>query len=321
MELYHSLGPDYFEFLRPASDPHMPWTALPGVALHSAFFGFCSVAVLQRALGARSLHDAKCGMLFGSFLKIVTVFMLAIPGMVAAKLYPDIAGDAAMPMLMRELLPVGISGLVLAGLVSAVMSSADAGVCAISSVVALDIYPSCTRRAVNEQRALFVGKLTAALVMVYGTFAAPYYGSLGPIYLLILKIGGFMLLPVGTCFILGRFSRRVNHQGAVATLAAGLIISLVYIVGTNLPWAGAFLPEYVLRAHFYHLYPFLFIFYTVFLYAVSLLFPPPSAEKLAVLTAGPSLAIEDTGPRPWYRSFNFWWIVFLACVATLYLVF
>jgi SSS family solute:Na+ symporter len=324
--LYASVGPEYFEFLRPADDPLLPWTALPGIALHSAFFAFCSVAVLQRALGARSVYDAKMGMLFGAFLKIVTVFMLAIPGIIAAKLYPE-AGDTAMPVLVRELLPslgfwgVVLSGLVLAGLVSAVMSSADAGVCAISSVIALDIYPSCTRRTVNEARALFVGKLAAALIMVYGTLAAPFYGKLGSIYLLILQVGGFMLLPVGTCFILGRFSRRVNSQGAVATLALGLVLSVAYIVGTKTPWGQSVMPEFLVKAHFYKVYPFFFLFYFVFLYVVSLCFPPPTREKLEVLEAGPAVQLAAETPHAWYASFNFWWCLFLACVAALYLVF
>jgi SSS family solute:Na+ symporter len=324
--LYASVGPEYFEFLRPADDALLPWTALPGIALHSAFFAFCSVAVLQRALGARSVYDAKMGMLFGAFLKIVTVFMLAVPGIIAAKLYPA-AGDTAMPVLVRELLPslgfwgVVLSGLVLAGLVSAVMSSADAGVCAISSVIALDIYPSCTRRTVNEARALFVGKLAATLIMVYGTFAAPFYGKLGSIYLLILQVGGFMLLPVGTCFILGRFSRRVNSQGAVATLALGLVLSVAYIVGAKTPWGQSFMPEFLVKAHFYKVYPFFFLFYVVFLYVVSLCFPPPTREKLEVLEAGPAVQLAPETPHAWYASFNFWWCVFLACVAAIYLVF
>jgi solute:Na+ symporter, SSS family len=324
--LYEHLGPGYFEFLRPAEDPHMPWTTLPGIALHSAFFAFCSVAVLQRALGARSVHDAKMGMLLGSFLKIVTVFMLAIPGMIAAKLYPG-AGDSAMPVLVRELLPslglfgLLLSGLVLAGLISAVMSSADAGVCAISSVIALDIYPSCSRKAVNEPRALFVGKLAAALIMVYGTFAAPYYGKLGPIYLMILQVGGFMLLPVGTCFILGRFSRRVNEQGAVATLALGLVVSVAYIVGTKTPWGQSLMPEFFVQAHFYKVYPFFFLFYVIFLYGVSLLFPAPGADKLAVLEAGPAVQLAAETSRPWYGTFKFWWFIFLGCVVALYAIF
>jgi solute:Na+ symporter, SSS family len=321
VELHRALGAEYFTFIRPASDPLMPWTALPGVALHSAFFAFCSVGVLQRALGAKNLHEAKCGMLMGAYLKVVTVFMLAIPGMIAATLYPGIAGDAAMPVLIRELLPVGLSGLVLAGLVSAVMSSADAGVCAISSVIALDIYPSVSRKAVDEAKALKVGKWAATLIMVYGTFAAPFYGSLGPIYLLVLKIGGFMLLPVGTCFILGRFSRRVNHQGAMATLSVGLAVSVVYILGTNLPGARALLPEAVVGAHFYHLYPFLFAFYAAFLYGVSLLFPAPAMEALKVLEAPANRSLEEGGQRPWYRSFNLGWWLFLGLVTLLYLVF
>ncbi len=324
--LVSTLPPDFFNFILPADHPSRPWTTLPGIALHSAFFAFCSVAVLQRALGARSVYDAKLGMLMGSYLKILTVFLLAVPGLVAARLYPD-AGDSSIPTLVRELLPslgligVILSGLVLAGLISAVMSSADAGVCAISSVIALDIYPSCTRKEVNEKRALFVGKLAATLIMFYGTFAAPYYKNLGSIYDVILQVGGFMLLPVGTCFLLGRFSRRVNNEGAVATLAAGLLLSVLYIIGTKTAWGRSWMPDFIEQAHFYKAYPFFFIFYLVFMYVVSLFFAPPTKEQLVVLETGPVVQFRPEEPRPWFQSFQFWWVMFLVIIVAIYIVF
>lgn len=319
--LYQEFGDTHFRLFLPASNSEMPWTAVvTGVALHSAIFALCSVSVLQRALGARDIRHAQLGMLFGGALKLSTLFVLAVPGIIAAKLYPGISPDSSMAVLIRDLLPVGISGLVLAGLVSAVMSSADAGVVAIGSVVALDIYPSFVRH-VDEARAVRVGRITAVAVMVFGIVVAPHIAELGQIYPLLLRITSFMALPVGTCFLLGRFVRRVNNAGAVTTLVVGLLTAALYVVFSAHPALRPLAPAWLVEAHFYHVMPFFFVGYAVLLVGVSLATTPPAAEKLAVLDAPPAAMLAAAERLPWWQTFWFWFGVFLAVLAALYVVF
>jgi SSS family solute:Na+ symporter len=221
--------------------------------------------------------------------------------------------------LIRELLPVGISGLVLAGLVSAVMSTADAGVVAIGSVVALDIYPSIVKR-VNEKRAVLVGRVAATAVMVFGIVCAPLVAQFGQIYPLLLRVSGFMLLPVGTCFLVGRFVRRVNNAGALTTLGLGLITGPLYVAFTAHPALKPMAPEWLVQAHFYHVMPVLFLIYAAVLIGVSLLTAPPPPEKLAVLDMPAAVRLADGGAIPWWQGFKFWWWLFLGVIVALYVV-
>lgn len=320
----HAALPGHFELLLPAGSRDLPWTAMAtGVALHSAFFAFCSVPILQRALGAKDLHHAQLGMLFGAGLKLTAIFLFALPGVIALHLYPGTpVPDKVYALMIRDLLPAGMAGLVLAGLLAALLSSAESSICAISSVVALNIYPSFDRQA-SEQRALLVGKITGVAVILFGVVVAPFVKYFDQIYPLLLKIAGFMLLPVGTCFLLGRFVRRVNHQGAITTLVTGLVLSTAYVVLTTVASFRGHLPSGLAAAHFYHVYPVMFLFYVALLLAVSWLTPPPTAERLAVLDARHAGSGEVTGAEglPWWRTFRFWWVVFLATVGTLYLIF
>lgn len=316
--LYQSLGPEYFSLLRPANDFLMPWTAVvSGMTLHSAFFALCSVAVLQRTLGARDVFHAQCGLLFGAFLKLVGVVVLIMPGLIALRLYPEATGDASLPVLIRELLPVGFSGLVLAALLCATMSTADSGVCAISSVVALDLYPAFVRKA-NPQKAVVVGRITAALVLLFGVCLAPLYANMGLVYLMVLKVGAPLAVPVGTCYLFGRFSSRVNEQGAVVTLLLGFLLAFAYVISTSVSSLAVLLPSWLLSAHFYHLIPGFFVFSTCVLFAVSWLTPPPRPEQLSILTVTKPTGNEE---HIWGRRiFKLSIILMLFIVGSLYVL-
>lgn len=319
--LHAEMGATHFKLLLPANNPDMPWTAvIGGVVIHSAFYSFCSAAVLQRALGARDVRHAQLGMLCGAYLKVTTLLILAVPGIIAAKLYPAINPDSAMAVMIRDLLPVGVTGLVLSGLMSAVMSNADSSVVAISSVVALDILPA-VRKNPDEKTALLVGRATSALVLVFGIAAAPYLAEFGQLYPLILRITAFMTLPVGTCFLFGRFSRRVNNAGAIATLAIGLLTAVGYVLGTAHPDLRPLLPAWLVRTHFYNVVPFMFALYVATLFSVSWLTKPPPAELLAVLDMKVDKSLAEGAPVAWYRSFRFWWIGFIVLFVALYLIF
>ncbi|MEZ5276904.1 MAG: sodium/solute symporter [Opitutaceae bacterium] len=317
-ELYTQL-PDHFELLRPHSDAEFPWSAvMTGQMLHSAFFAFCSIAVLQRALGAKDAYNAKCGMLFGAYLKLFGIVLFVIPGLVGVILYKDIPNqDMLYTTMVRDFLPAGLSGLVLAGMIAAMMSSQDSGINAMSAVVAMDIYPLFRKNASNAE-AIWVGKGFAALNIIWGIAAAPLFLTMNnALFDLGMTVAGFMVIPSGVCFLFGRFSNRANSYGAVTTLILGLLIGLYYVLAKNFPAAGVPIPDAVRSMHFYHVFPLVFLLLTAVFFGVSYLTPPPAPEKLEVIR--PMVQEIETGPRrPLLRSFNFWWILYLAIVVGLY---
>jgi solute:Na+ symporter, SSS family len=317
--LREEFGATHFELLLPRGTA-MPWTALLGIALHSCYFAFCSIHILQRVLGAKDEYNARMGMLFSGWLKFLAIPLFAIPGIVAMKLYPDSMGDATYAMMVRDLLPAGLSGLVMAGMIAALMSSADSNVNAMSSVVAMDIYPSLAKKP-NERTALKLGKWTSASIVAFGVLVAPYYQHLGGIYLFILRLGGFLLMPVGVCFILGRFSKRVNQHGALACLGVGSLLGLAYVLFTSMPPLKPLLPEWFLAMHFYEVLPFFFLFNGAVLFGVSWLTPAPTEAQLAVLAEKGPNDITGAENRPIWQSFDLWFGLFCGALGLTYIAF
>ncbi len=318
--LYEAAPRLHFELLQPAGSL-MPWTALPGVVIASAFFAFCNAGMLQRVLGARDVRHAQLGMLFAAFLKLLSIPLFAIAGIAAIQIFPEAGGDKTYALLVGELLPVGISGLVMAGLFSALLSSADSGVNAISSVVAYDIHSLIKKEASTEQRLRF-GKQTAAAIVIFAVLTAPFAQTIDNIYLFLLRLHGYLVLPIGVAFIFGRFVRRINNTAALVTMATGMVVGLAYVVSTSIPVLTAQLPPWLVGLHFYELLPFLWGGLVALLLTVSYLTAPPPPEKLAVLDArraDPALA--RPAQVPLWKSFKLWLAVFFTVLGTLYLVF
>jgi len=319
--LLSALPADNLELLRPHDDPEFPWSAmLTGQLLASCIWGFSSISMLQRVLGARSLDHAQKGMLLGAGLKMLGLALFVIPGMVAAQLYPGIAPDTAFSVLTRELLPMGLSGLVLAGLAAAMMSTQDSGINAMASVVAIDLYPTFRKNA-SEREGFLVGKGIAVAGIIWGVAVAPVFlATQQGIFDLMLKFGGFLMLPNGLCYVFGRFWKRGTHHGCIATLACGTTVGLYYSVASTLPGYEVYLPDFALSMHYYHLLGLFGMLLACVFVIVSLLNDPPAQEKIDFIKANSPIA-EASSERPWYRAFGFWWMLYIIAFFGMYLVF
>lgn len=314
--------PNNFELLRPHSDKEFPWSAvLTGQLLHSAFYAFTSIQILQRVLAAKDLHNAQCGMLLGAYLKLFGVVLFLIPGLVAAVLYSGVENtDTLYTTMVKDFLPVGLSGLVLAGMIAAMMSSQDSGINAQASVVALDIYP-LVRPNATQTEAVTVGKTFAACNMIWGVIAAPIFMNLeAGLFDLAMTVVSFMVIPSGTVFLFGRFNRRLNGKGAVVTLFLGMLIGTYYVACKNFPVLHDFMLPAFRGMHFYHVFPIVFVFLTIVLFAVSYATEPPPAEKLQCI-APIEPQLEEGPPRPWYKTFKFWWGLYIVIFIAFYLIF
>src|SRR6185436_7994180 len=139
--LRQALPADFFHMIKPISDPNFPWTGIFFGAPILGIWYWCTDQVhVQRVLGAKTEEDARGGALLCGALKILPVFVLVVPGLVARALYPDIKGDEAYPTLVVRLLPPGVIGIMVAALLAALMSSLAATFNSASTLVTLDIY-------------------------------------------------------------------------------------------------------------------------------------------------------------------------------------
>ena len=141
--------PSYFHMMKPASDPNFPWTGIFfGAPILGIWYWCTDQVIVQRVLSARDEGHAKAGTIFAGFLKVLPVFMLVLPGIIAYALYPDqvTKPDYAYPTLVLNLLPVGLVGLVMAALLAAVMGAMSSVFNSASTLVTLDFYKKLRRK-------------------------------------------------------------------------------------------------------------------------------------------------------------------------------
>jgi len=322
--LMESIPPEHFELILPNDHEQLPFSGVvTGLFLISLFWAISNQELLQRTLGAKDTRNAQLGMLLGGFLKIIAIFVLVFPGILAFKLLPGINPDRAYPALIQQILPIGISGIVLAGFLAALMSTLDSSIMSLSSIFAIDIYPLFNKE-VSEKKALKVGRLFAIFILIWGICTAPVIQHMGLVYLLMHKVSSFLLPSIGVCYIVGRFSKRVNSFGAIVTMGLGFIIGSTILLFSTLPALIPYCPKIILESSFYHINFFLVLVYIVILLVSSRFRPAPKKEDLTFLEP----SVEEKQERQAvlervgiFGSFKFWIVVYLCLFLGVYLLF
>jgi SSS family solute:Na+ symporter len=199
---------------------------------------------VQRALAAKNQYHAKMGALLGGFFKILALFIIASPGVVAGKLAAMSVlevprPDASYVALLTHVMPVGLLGICLAGLLAAIMSSVNAGLCGCSSLLTYDFFGKI-RKNVSDKDMLRDGRIIMAGLLVLCVFLAPMIRHFSGLFSYLLYVWALLAPPVFVCVIFGLFYERSNAKGAFATLVAGCIMGLVAFVLLKFPAAAEF---------------------------------------------------------------------------------
>jgi len=268
------LPADFFNMFKPITDPDFPWTGILFGAPIIAFWYWCTDQyIVQRILGARSIEDARRGSLLAALLKILPLFILVIPGLIAIALFPEIVGDEAYPALLSSnLLPIGIKGLVVAGLLSAIMSSLSGVFNTIATLFVNDFYLPKNSDA-SERKMVLVGRLVTTFVVVAAILCVPLVKAIkSEMYLFLQSIQAFVSPPITAVFIFGLLFKRITARSAFLTLIIGEIIGLSRFVSdllinlglTNHPLLIAYS-----SFNFLHFAIFLFMTCTVLLFLIS----------------------------------------------------
>ena len=264
--------------------------------------------IVQRALGAPNEQQARRGTIFAAFLKLLPVFIFIIPGMIAfalaasgksaelrEALYTDGAMDgvkaqAAFPLLVQNVLPAGVRGIVVAGLLSALMSSLAGVFNASSTLFTMDLY-SKFRPESSQSQLVWIGRLATAAMVVVGLLWVPVIQGAQGLYQYLQGVQGYLAPPIFVVFFFGVFSKRLNAAGCLAALTVGFALGVLRLavdtpisLGMTEGYAeGGFL--WILHHIYFQYYSLLiFLVSAVVMVVVSLLTAPPDAEKLAGLT-------------------------------------
>ncbi|MCK5862062.1 MAG: sodium:solute symporter [Candidatus Hydrogenedentes bacterium] len=322
-ELRELSGSERFNLWRPASDPDFPWPGMLFAAPIVGLWYWCTDQyIVQRTLAARNLKIARRGTLFGAYLKITPVFLFIVPGMIAYALAKKNMlvlddPDQAFPAMVSQLLPVGVRGLVVGGLLAALMSSLSSLFNACSTLFTVDIYQKISPEA-SERELVTVGRMATGVIVVLGLLWIPAMQHVsGALYEYLQSVQAYLAPPMTAVFFLGVFWKRVNGKGAVATLVLGFALGLLKLACQI--YAGLVSPEKMeflssiqqsLIAYgsinFLLFCVYLFLFCCATLVVVSLFTAAPSASQIENLTFATNTA---EGRREVRESWNRWDVV------------
>ena len=268
------LPADYFNMFKPISDPDFPWTGIIFGAPIIAFWYWCTDQyIVQRILGAKSLEDARRGSLLAALLKVLPLFILVIPGLIAFALFPDIVGDEAYPALLSSnILPFGIKGLVVVGLLSAIMSSLSGVFNTIATLFVNDFYLPMNKNA-NQRKLVLAGRLATTVVVFAAILCVPLVKAISSgMYLFLQSTQAFISPPITAVFLFGLIFNKISSKAAFITLIIGEIIGLSRFTSDlliNLGYTNHPMLVSYSSVNFLHFAIFLFLTCTTLLFLIN----------------------------------------------------
>jgi solute:Na+ symporter, SSS family len=221
-----------------------PWLGMLFCAPIIGLWYWCTDQyIVQRTLGAPNQTEARRGTIFAAFLKLLPVFIFIIPGMIALALAKtgqggglsalvDASGNvvpaqaqAAFPLMVRDVLPTGIRGIVVAGLLAALMSSLAGVFNACSTLFTIDFY-SKFKPAATQAQLVWIGRVATAVMVLVGLAWIPVIQGAKGLYDYLQGVQGYLGPPIFTVFFLGVFMRRLNGPGALAAMIVGFAMGM-----------------------------------------------------------------------------------------------
>jgi len=297
-----------FALWRPNSDPDFPWL---GILIASPIIGiwyWCTDQyIVQRALSAKDLRNARRGALWGGFLKVWPVMIFIVPGLIGYALHQKglitiptktvngqagLDGDKVFAVMVSSLLPAGLRGLVVGGLLAALMSSLSSLFNSCASLFTIDIYEKINPKA-SERHLVTVGRVATLVVVAMGIVWIPVMQrvSQGGLYKYLQDVQSYLAPPITAVFLLGLFFKRINGSGAVAGLAIGFIAGMAKLALQALTGGGeeAIITSpdwlvYVGQYNFLFASGWLLLLSIIIVVVFSLLTAPPKAEQILNLT-------------------------------------
>jgi SSS family solute:Na+ symporter len=332
-ELRHALDPDLFNLWKPLVPAGMegtwapvketgriawyfngnyPWLGMLFCAPIIGLWYWCTDQyIVQRALGAKNEATARRGSIFAAYLKLSPVFLFIIPGLIALALaktgkVPGLgimvdaqgnvipqAAQAAFPLMVKDLLPAGLRGIVVAGLLAALMSSMAGAFNASSTLFTMDLYTKFRPNA-SQHRLVWVGRAATAAMVVISLLWIPVIQGARGLYDYLQGVQGYLAPPIFTVFVFGIFNRRLNAKGCLAALLVGFVLGVFRLlvdtpVSLHLAGlAGGYTPGsflwFVNNIYFQYYSVFIFIVSVVVMFVVSYATEPPRVEQLTGLT-------------------------------------
>ncbi len=308
------------DWWRQYNTPIVPWWGLlTGIPILGFYYWANNQFMVQRVLSAKSIDHGRWGAIFAGLLKLPVIFIMVIPGILAFLIYrnsPNInymtangpctdlmdCPDLTYPTLLFDLLPVGLLGLVVAGLLAAMMSSVSATFNSASTLITMDFVKKM-RPSMGNRQLVRCGQISTLALVVLASVWAPFIGRYGNLFAYLQDVLAYIAPPVVAVFIIGLFWKRATATGSFSSLLGGLLISVVWVIGRIKGLEGIFF-----ELHFLLRTTVLFLFCAIVHVIVSLVTPAPQKIKIDGLTWSPKLIKEETEElkgMPWYENYRY----------------
>ncbi len=283
-------GADHFNLFPPLSDPDFPWLGLVlGAPIVGIWYWCTDQCIVQRVLAARNEQQARRGTIFAAFLKLLPFWIFFIPGITAYALAKSgqlnlEAADQAFPTLVKMLLPTGLRGLVVGGLLAALMSSLSSVFNSCSTLFTMDIYKRF-QPAASDRTLVTVGRVATAVLVGFGLLWIPFMDLLsGELFKYIQSVQAYISPPIAAVFLIGILWKRVNSAGAIAALIIGFVLGIgrLLMEMNKASMSGVLLD--IVNINFLHFAIILFAICVLTLVAVSLMTKAPDDAQLKDLT-------------------------------------
>jgi len=323
----------------PVKEPHriawyfndyFPWIGMLFCAPIIGLWYWCTDQyIVQRALGAPNETQARRGTIFAGFLKLLPVFIFIIPGMICYALarsgkvpafgalvgsdgqVHEEACQAAFPLMIAYVLPPGIRGIVVAGLLAALMSSLAGAFNASSTLFTMDLYKKFRPKA-SQHQLVWTGRVATTILVLIGIAWIPVIQGSKGLYFYLQAVQGYLAPPIFVVFFLGVFHKRLNAKGCLAALVTGFALG-AFRLAVDTPVAlglkgfeggypeGSFL-WIIHNIYFQYFSLIIFLVSAAVMVGVSYATAAPSREKLEGLT----FATTSAGDRARSRASWTW---------------
>jgi len=223
-ELKAVLRPGQLDILQSGKESILPWYAiLLGYPVLGIYYWCADQTIVQKVLGAKTMSDAQNGPLFAGFLKILPVFIMVIPGILAYALFSDKIENPndTLMVLISNVLPSGLIGLMTAALLAALMSTISAALNSVGTLVSFDILKRI-RPSTPDKIVLRTGRIASVVVILLAISWSPWIGRFESIFDAISIVLSMLSPPVASVFIMGILSSRGNDKVALSTMIFGL---------------------------------------------------------------------------------------------------
>ena len=315
-ELWQAVPSEHWQLFQYREDPgfQLNWySVILGYFVAGIWFWCTDQTIVQRVLGARDIKQGQLGAVFAGFLKILDVLVFLLPGIICRALFELDNPDEAYSVMVTQLMPTGMVGLIVAVLIAALISTIDSGLNSLSTVFTLDIYKKSFRSQATNKEVILTGRIVTILAGAAGAVIAMGLNAAQNRNLFEMgqSIIGFLAPPMAAVFLMGILWKRANRQGALATMVCGFISCTVIGICFLANWPSKdFWPEFPLLSFY------LFAALCLFMVIISLFTAPPGREQRL-----PTL--QETYRSHGHSPKSIWgfWAVLAVLMVILYIVF